>query len=115
MPGRRRSAANIERYEADWRTANPDREPGPATWRAWDARAWADARPDKIVPRDGVELTQRWVAELHALGYRARTETVRVDAFPVGQLNRDEAVGEVLSRLAGRGGTPRMYAARWSC
>ena len=26
--------------------------------RAWDARAWADARPDKVVPRDGAEVAQ---------------------------------------------------------
>ncbi len=93
---------NIDGYEAEWRASNPDREPGPATWRAWDARAWADGRPDKIVPRDGVELSQRWVAELHALGYRDRTQMVRVDAVPVGRVDRDQAVGEVLSRLAAR-------------
>jgi exodeoxyribonuclease V alpha subunit len=44
---------NIDRYEAEWRVANPGRAPGPALRRTWDARAWADARPDKIVPRDG--------------------------------------------------------------
>ena len=49
---------NIDRYEADWRAANPGQEPGPALRRAWDARAWADARPDKIVPRDGGEVAR---------------------------------------------------------
>ncbi len=93
---------NVEAYEAAWRASNPGREPGPATWRAWDARAWADARPDKVEPRDGAELTRRWVAELHALGYRDGHKAARVDAFPVGRLDREQAVGEVLSRLAAR-------------
>jgi len=93
---------NIEAYETAWRASNPGREPSPATWRAWDARAWADSRPDKIVPRDGVELTRRWVEELRGLGYRDSGSTARVNASPVGQLDRDQAVGEVLSRLAAR-------------
>jgi exodeoxyribonuclease V alpha subunit len=93
---------NIDRYEAQWRASNPGREPGPVLRRSWDARAWADARPDKVVPRDGTELTQRWVADLHALGYRARRDVARVDALPVGRLGRDAAVVEVLARLAKR-------------
>jgi len=93
---------HIEAYETEWRSANPGREPGPAQLRSWDARAWADARPDKVVPRDGAELTQRWAAELRQLGYRDRAVSVRVDALAVGQLDRDQAVAEVLSRLAGR-------------
>jgi exodeoxyribonuclease V alpha subunit len=93
---------NIDRYESQWRAANPGQEPGPAQLRSWDARAWADGRPDKIVPRDGAELTQRWVAELHALGYREQVNSVDVDAHPIGRLDRDKAVGEVLSRLAAR-------------
>jgi exodeoxyribonuclease V alpha subunit len=93
---------NIDRYETEWRAANPGREPGPVLRRAWDARAWADARPDKVVPRRGAELTQRWVAELHALGYRDRSTRSQVDALPVGQLDRTRAVEEVLSRLTAR-------------
>jgi exodeoxyribonuclease V alpha subunit len=93
---------NIDRYETEWRAANPGREPGPVLRRAWDARAWADARPDKVVPRRGAELTQRWVAELHALGYRDRSTRAQVDALPVGQLDRTRAVEEVLSRLTAR-------------
>ncbi len=61
---------NIVRYEAEWRANNPDQEPGPTLQRAWDRRAWADARPDKVVPRDGAELASRWVEELHELGFR---------------------------------------------
>jgi exodeoxyribonuclease V alpha subunit len=61
---------NIDRYEAHWRTAHPGVEPGPRLRRSWDARAWAEARPDKVTPTDGTELARRWMEELHGLGYR---------------------------------------------
>ena len=93
---------NIDRYEAEWRAANPHDEPGPALRRTWDARAWADARPDKVVPRDGAELTRRWVSELRDLGYRDPTRSARLDPTRAGSLDRDDAVSEVLSRLAAR-------------
>jgi exodeoxyribonuclease V alpha subunit len=95
-------ARNIDRYEAQWRAANPDHEPGPAVRRAWDARAWVDARPDKVVPRDGAELTRRWVSELRELGYRDPMVPVAIDPASVGSLDRREAVDEVLGRLAAR-------------
>jgi conjugative relaxase-like TrwC/TraI family protein len=93
---------HLDRYEAEWRAANPHAEPGPALRRAWDRRAWADARPDKVVPRDGVELTSRWIAELHALGYREQFGPRPVDASLVGHLDRNQVVSEVLTRLASR-------------
>jgi thymidine kinase len=93
---------HLDMYEAEWHAANPHAEPGPALRRAWDRRAWADARPDKVVPRDGAELTSRWVTELRAVGYRDQRGPVPVDASPVGQLDRDAAVREVLARLAVR-------------
>jgi hypothetical protein len=40
---------NLDRYEADWRAMNPGREPGPGLRRGWDARVWADGRPDKAI------------------------------------------------------------------
>ena len=43
-------ARNIDRYEAEWRAEHPGEEPGPRLRRAWDRRAWAEARPDKVVP-----------------------------------------------------------------
>ena len=55
---------NIDRYEAEWRTANPGQEPGPAVRRSWDRRAWKDARPDKIAPQDGAELVAAWNEQL---------------------------------------------------
>jgi exodeoxyribonuclease V alpha subunit len=93
---------HLDHYEAVWRAANPYAEPGPGLRRAWDRRAWADARPDKVVPRDGAELTSRWVDELHALGYREPRRAVPTDPSPVGHLDREEAVREVLARLGSR-------------
>jgi hypothetical protein len=93
---------HLDRYEAEWRAANPHAEPGPELRRAWDRRAWADARPDKVVPRDGAEMTSRWVAELHALGYRDQHRPVPVNASLVAHLDRSQAVEEVLARLAAR-------------
>ena len=43
-------ARNIDRYEAEWRRDHPGQEPGPTLRRSWDRRAWAEARPDKVVP-----------------------------------------------------------------
>ncbi|MGH8862169.1 MAG: MobF family relaxase, partial [Jatrophihabitantaceae bacterium] len=93
---------HLDVYEAEWRAANPHAEPGPGLRRAWDRRAWADARPDKIVPRDGAMLTSRWVDELHALGYRHQRGPVPTNASPIGHLDRDGAVREVLARLSSR-------------
>ncbi len=53
---------NIDRYEAEWRAANPGQEPGPAVRRSWDRRAWKDARPDKIIPTDGASPGRRLAA-----------------------------------------------------
>ena len=99
---------NIDRYEAEWRLANPAGEPGPRLLRAWDARAWADARPDKIHPQDGAELNRRWLEELHELGYRDRRRPVALHASPVGALDRDSAVRAVLTRLGAR-------RSAWNC
>ena len=58
---------NVDRYEAAWRTDHPGQEPGPTLRRSWDRRAWADARPDKVIPADGAELVARWNEKLHDL------------------------------------------------
>ncbi len=92
-------AANIDRYESEWRREHKNEEPGPGQRRAWDARAWADARPDKVVPEPGAEVHARWLAELAALGYRDRNRPVQL-ALPLpGQVDREAAVAEVLARL----------------
>ena len=92
-------ATLLDRYEAGWRVKHPGREPGPELRRTWDARAWAEDRPDKIVPRSGAELRQRWLGELAELGYRDRDKPVQLTLPLTGQLNRDVAAAEVLTRL----------------
>src|SRR3954449_12557277 len=91
---------NLDRYERDWIAAHPGESPGPALRRAWDARAWADGRPEKTTPRSGAALTLRWRAELAALGYRDPDRPVDLAPTPVGSLDRDHAAGQVLARLA---------------
>src|SRR4051795_13138802 len=91
---------NLDRYERDWMVAHPGESPGPALRRAWDARAWADGRPDKVTPRSGADLTARWRAELAALGYRDPDTPVALRPTAVGALDRDRAVNRILTRLA---------------
>jgi exodeoxyribonuclease V alpha subunit len=93
-------ARNVDRYEREWTAAHPGKTPGPGLRRAWDARAWAEGRPDKVTPQPGADLTARWVAELAALGYRDPGHSVDLAPTPIGTLDRDVAVERVLSRLA---------------
>src|SRR3954454_17475396 len=78
---------NLDRYERDWIKAHPGESPDPALRRAWDSRAWADGRPDKIAPRSGADLTLRWRAELAALGDRDPDTPVRLSPTPIGALD----------------------------
>lgn len=107
---------NIDRYEAKWRADHPGQEPGPGLRRGCDRRAWADARPDKVVPRDGVELARRWVEELHQLGFLEPTAPVRLEAVRTGGLDRDTLVQMALTRLGrvGLAGTAPMCEGRWN-
>ncbi|MCF6745507.1 TrwC relaxase [Blastococcus sp. KM273128] len=91
---------NLDRYERDWTAAHPGEFPGPALRRAWDARAWADGRPDKVTPRSGADLAARWRAELAALGYRDPDRPVELGSTPIGVLDRDRAADQMLTRLA---------------
>ncbi|MQW77078.1 relaxase domain-containing protein [Nocardioides sp. dk4132] len=101
---------NVDRYEAAWRAEHPGQEPGPRLRRTWDRRAWADARPDKVVPKDGGDLVTRWNEELHDLGFCAPAppaaepclkdlETLKRRAPAIGAINRDVAVELILLRL----------------
>lgn len=98
---------NVDTYEAAWRTANPDREPGPHQRRSWDRRAWAEARPDKVAPEPGADLSQRWREELSDLGFQPPTPPanpvapIRV-ATPIARLNRDAVVELAIVRLGAR-------------
>ena len=91
---------NLDRYERDWTAAHPGDQPGPALRRAWEARAWADGRPDKVTPRSGADLTTRWRAELAALGYRDPDSPVELRPTSIGVLDRNRAVDRILTRLA---------------
>lgn len=93
---------HINRYEAEWRTEHPDQEPGPGLRRVWDRRAWADARPDKVVPTSGAELSQRWVEELGELGFRTPDRPAHLVARRIGALDREELVATALTRLGAR-------------
>ena len=63
----------VDGYEAGWRAANPDQEPGPGLRRAWDARAWAEHRPGKAQVAPARVTHGRWIEELAALGYQPPT------------------------------------------
>lgn len=98
----RQIESNIDTYEAAWRTEHPGEEPGPALRQTWDRRAWADARPDKVVPTSGKELRQRWVEELHELGYQAPQVAGIASPLRPGSLDRDALVELALTRLGAR-------------
>ncbi|MFC7360325.1 MobF family relaxase [Nocardioides astragali] len=96
---------NVDRYEAAWRAEHPGQEPGPRLRRTWDRRAWADARPDKVVPHDGADLVAAWNRELRDLGFTPPTPPTSPAAEPgvqIGRLNRDVAADLVLSRLGAK-------------
>ncbi|HEY3530748.1 MAG TPA: MobF family relaxase [Nocardioides sp.] len=93
---------NIDRYEAEWRREHPGQEPGPRRREAWDRRAWAEARPDKVVPTDGADLVARWNYELRGLGYRdpvAPAAPAVLGATQAGWINRDGAADWVISQV----------------
>src|SRR3954471_15867217 len=91
---------NADRYEREWTQAHPGEHPGPAVRQAWDRRGWAEDRPDKVTPRPGANVTERWLTELADLGYSHRDIPVDLTTAPVGGLDRDGAAALVLARLA---------------
>ncbi len=97
---------NADRYEAAWRTEHPGQEPGPRLRQTWDRRAWADARPDKVVPLSGADLVAAWNSELHELGFTPPTTAPTNPAsglgLQIGRINRDVAADLVLTRLGAK-------------
>src|SRR3712207_6788619 len=75
---------NLDRYEQEWTQAHSAEVPGPALRRAWDARAWAEGRPDKVTPQPGGDLTARGGGELGAPGHRDRDDPVDLTPTPIG-------------------------------
>ena len=98
----RQIETHVDSYQAVWRAEHPGEEPGPKLRQSWDRRAWAEARPDKVVPRDGAELTARWVEELGELGFRPPPAPARAVVVRPGELDRHAAVESVLTRLGAR-------------
>jgi conjugative relaxase-like TrwC/TraI family protein len=104
---------NVDRFEAAWRHEHPGEEPGPALREAWDRAAWAQARPDKVVPTDGADLVARWNDELRAAGFRAPSGPAPAGGsvggsvgvgggVRVGDLDRDLVVEVMLTRLGAK-------------
>ena len=93
---------NVDRYEAAWRRDHPGEEPGPRLRASWDRRAWAEARPDKVVPTDGRELVARWNGELRELGYRDPADAVQLTGTRAGWIDRDAAAELVVSVLGAK-------------
>src|SRR5215213_2220072 len=114
---------NVDRYEVQWRSSHPGEEPGPSLRRSWDRRAWADARPDKVVPSSGAELSRRWVEELDELGLRLPTQPAPPTTARTGMLDRDAPVATAVTRLGSRrsawngadarGEAERLIASAW--
>ena len=97
--------SNIDRYEAEWRSEHPGEEPARRLREIWDRRAWAEARPDKVVPTDGTQVSERWKQELRTLGYAdplAAVSSGPSRAVSIADLDRDLAVELVLSRLGAK-------------
>lgn len=93
---------NVDRYEAAWRSTHRGEEPGPRLREVWDRRAWAEARPDKVVPTDGRDLVARWNVELRDLGYRDPARSVPLTEPRPGWIDRDAAVDLVVSILGAK-------------
>lgn len=93
---------NVNRYEGEWRSKHPGEEPGPGLRAAWDRRAWAEARPDKVVPSDGPDLVARWNGELRELGYRDPTKPVPLAGTRPGWIDRDAAADLVVAILGAK-------------
>jgi conjugative relaxase-like TrwC/TraI family protein len=93
---------HVDSYEAAWRAEHPGQEPGPKLRQTWDRRAWAEARPDKVVPVSGEDLRRRWVEELREVGFRAPGARARAVGVRPGSLDRDGLVESALIRLGSR-------------
>ncbi|MBG6095846.1 MobF family relaxase [Nocardioides luteus] len=93
---------NMDRYETQWRGEHPGEEPGPRLRQVWDRRAWADERPDKVVPTSGAALEEHWCNELAELGFRPPRHRVELLRPWPGMLDRDALAAEGLCRLGAR-------------
>ncbi|GAB3988975.1 hypothetical protein GCM10028771_02870 [Nocardioides marmoraquaticus] len=95
-------AGNIDRYEAAWRRDHPGSEPGAHLRRAWDRRAWAEARPDKVVPLDGETLAQRWRDELTEQGFISPVRASELKSLRAAAIDRDAVADMAVQRLGAK-------------
>lgn len=93
---------NVDGFEADWRHEHPGQEPGPRLRETWDRQAWAQARPDKVVPKDGRELVDRWNGELRDVGYRDPACATTLTRTLPGEIAREAAAALVVSMLGAK-------------
>ena len=132
-PGPRRSAATSTATRPQWRRDHPGQEPGPRLRRGWDRRAWAQARPDKVVPIDGAALAGRGSRSCTSSGSPppvppspGTTAARRAlgSGTPVGRVNREPCAELALVRLGARrsawntadirGEVERIVASSWT-
>lgn len=97
-------AQNVDRYEREWREANPGVEPSRELRRSWDARAWADGRgAKKHATTDGAQVEHGWRSELaeHGLNLEAdaQRERAEIRALNIGLVNRDAAADRAVALL----------------
>jgi hypothetical protein len=104
-------AAQIDR-NVDWMNENELRHAGesqgPALHRRWDAPAWAEGRPDTVLPRPSANVTEQWLAELADRGSRNRGVPLDRIPSPVGGLDRDAGAETALARWPSRNGNVQI-------
>ncbi|WP_460792992.1 MobF family relaxase [Nocardioides maradonensis] len=93
---------NLDRVEAEWRRDHPAEEPGRGLQSSWARLAWAQDRPDKVVPIDGAAMVSEWNELLHHLGYVDPPQVGLPFTNPgptVGSIDRDQVADLVITRL----------------
>ncbi len=92
-------ARNLAVIEAQWATAHPGQEPGPAVSARMQAKAWDHERPHKKPPRLGSEAG--WRRELDDAGYTPDLpRAARRVPVPLDELRVQEIANRALDRCA---------------
>ncbi len=98
------TTTRLQRYEREWRAANPRAEPSAEQIRSWDTRGWEDARPAKAKNATrGQDCEDEWITELRTLGidieaHRTARPTA-VKAATIGAVGRTAAADRALAVL----------------
>jgi hypothetical protein len=97
-------ARNLAVFEAQWATAHPGEEPGPAVSARLQAKAWDHERPHKKPPRLGSEAG--WRRELDDAGYTPDLPRApRRVPVALNELRVQQVASRALDRCAARGST----------